>query len=151
MGDRWIMGLIGIGLAVWIGYAIRHYMRTPEAMENVCLSDRYPQDDEIVSLIESAGYEIIGGKYFVPIRIQMDGEELESAKLWIDMVVKRGEQWYIVRIARERMQLDWSASAIRRHWGAYFAAYPECDGLLVVDMAERRIRMLHMEFGDAEA
>ena len=151
MGDRWIMGLIGIGLAVWIGYAIRHYMRTPEAMENVCLSERFPQDDEVVALLESAGYEIIGGKYFVPIKIQMDEEELESTKLWIDMVVKRGEQWYIVRIARERMQLDWSASAIRRHWGAYFAAYPECDGLLVVDMAERRIRMLHMEFGEADA
>lgn len=150
MGDQWIMGLIGIGLAVWIGYAIRHYLCTSEAMENVCLTERYPHDDEIISLLESAGYHIIGGKYYVPTQIYMDGEELEPTKLWIDMVAKRSEQWFIVRIARERMQLDWNASAIRKHWAAYFAAYPECDGLLIVDMVERRIRLLHMDFRNAE-
>ncbi|MEC0105310.1 DNA-binding protein, partial [Paenibacillus thiaminolyticus] len=55
----------------------------------------------------------------------------------------------IVRIARERMKLDWDGSGMKRQWMPYFAAYPESAGLLVVDMLERRVRLIRMDWGEA--
>ncbi|MBN3522313.1 DNA-binding protein [Paenibacillus apiarius] len=151
MGDQWLMGIIGIGLLLWLCFGLRHYVRTSEPLEDVLLSDRFPQDEEVIALIESSGYEIIGGKFFVPLHFCLDGENLEPTRIWGDMVVKRDEQWYIVRIARERMQLDWGASGLRKLWTPYFAAYPDCAGLLIVDLLERRVRLLRMDFGEAQS
>lgn len=153
MADQWIMGLIGVGLILWGVYAMCHYMRTPGLMENVYLNDQFPQasqSNQVIALLEDAGYNVIGGKYAVPVHTTIDGKELEKTKIWIDMIAKRNEKWYIVRIARERMQLDWSASAIRKQWAAYFAAYPKCAGLLVVNREEKRVRELHIEFGEVD-
>lgn len=148
MTDQWVMGLIGIGLIIWGSYAIYHYMCIPRAMENVYLSDRFPQASQAVTLLKEKGYDVIGGEYYVPIHTYMDGKELERTKMWIDMIARRDEQWYIVRIARKQTQLEWDAKTIHKQWATYFAAYPKCAGLLVVNMKEKCIRELQMKFGE---
>lgn len=148
LSDIWVMGLIFIGVLIWICFGLRTYARAPEPMEDICLSDRFPEDEEALQLVEDAGYELIGGKFCMPLHFTLDDEEIE-ARIWIDMIVKRDNQWYIVRIARERMKLDWDGSGMKRQWMPYFAAYPESAGLLVVDMLERRVRLIRMDWGEA--
>ncbi|UHA76206.1 DNA-binding protein [Paenibacillus sp. 481] len=144
------MVLILIGVSIWVYYGVRQYFKEPEPMENVYLSDRFPQDDDVIAMIEQAGYEIIGGKYFVPLSFSVDHHGAEANRLWIDMIVRREGSWYPVRIIRERMHIEWSASGMRKHWSAYFAIYPDCDGIIIVDMVEQRLRVVRMEWGDPQ-
>lgn len=146
MSDQWLMVFICIALVTWGIFSIRQYLQTTHSMENVYISDQYPQDEQVSTLLEQAGYTIVGGKYQLPLHIYLNEKQLEPTKIWIDMIVQREEQWYIVRIVRERMQLKWNPSFIRQQWSPYFAAYPNFAGLLVVDKGEQQIYLLQMEF-----
>ncbi|MCG7406316.1 DNA-binding protein [Paenibacillus sp. ACRRX] len=147
-GDYAVLWFIIIGLVVWGVFASRRALFRSEPMEQIYLSDHYVHDDETERLLEQEGYEIVGGKFSVPIRIRVDEHEELSSRLWVDLIVRQNEDWYVVRCARERMQLDWTASGIRKLWTTYFLAFPDCAGVVIVDMAERSVRVIRMDVGE---
>ncbi|WP_195571138.1 DNA-binding protein [Paenibacillus sp. 1001270B_150601_E10] len=143
-----VLVIIIVAVVMWaivLGY---RSLYREEPLEQLYLSEHFVHDDEVESLLEKHGYEIVGGKFYVPFTFLIDETEEVPSRLWVDLVAQQEERWYVVRIARERMQLDWNAAGIRKQWLPYFHAFPDADGVIVVNVAERSVRLIRMEVGE---
>lgn len=56
----------------------------------------------------------------------------------------------MVKLARERMPVDWTGSGIRDRLMPFSLLYPECAGLLYIDVNEKSIHRLSMDWSDEE-
>ncbi|MGZ9586167.1 DNA-binding protein [Paenibacillus marinisediminis] len=145
-----MLALIIIALIVWAAAATYYALHRPEPLEQLHLTDHYVHDEEVDRWLEREGFEIIGGKYYIPLHFRVDTEEERVSRLWVDCMVTRDEEWYPVRIVRERMELDWSAAGLRKLWAAYRMALPESDGIVIVNQAERSVRVVRIDIGEPE-
>lgn len=143
-----VLILIIVIAVIWVVVFFYRSLYREEPLEQLFLSEYYVHDEEVEILLEKEGYEIIGGKFHVPMSFYLDDSEELPSRLWVDLVAQQEERWYVVRIARERMQLDWNAAGLRKQWLPYFYAFPDADGVLVVNLAERSVRLIRMEVGE---
>ncbi|MNP64601.1 hypothetical protein D3C76_1601090 [compost metagenome] len=57
---------------------------------------------------------------------------------------------YLVKTARKRMPLEWTGSSLRDRLLPFFLLYPDCAGMLYVDIYEAEIRQIHFEWDEEE-
>ena len=148
LGDNLVLIMIIIGVIIWAIAATYYALNRTEPLEQLHLNGHYAHDDEVDILLEQEGFEIVGGKYYIPIYIRVDQEEDRMNRLWVDCMVRRDDEFYPVRIVRERMDIDWSPAGVRKLWSAYLLALPDVAGLVVVNQAERSVRVIRLDIGE---
>ncbi|PYI55043.1 hypothetical protein [Paenibacillus flagellatus] len=141
-GDTFVVLLL-IGVAIWWFYIRgRHWYHKPRPSLAIPQQDDiYVPSEDAVRLLNERGYEIVAGKTRLPVYVTLDGEETES-RLFVDAYVMKGDELYIVKLARERQPLEMTASAIRDRLLVYSLLYPEAAGVLYVDPETRSIRTI---------
>lgn len=104
-------------------------------------------EDDVVDLLEAAGFDVLAGKTKIPISMTIgDREHLES-RLFVDYFVQKEDDVYLVKVARERKPLEMTGSAVRDMLLPYTLIYPEAQGILYVDMTVNKIKKItfHIE------
>lgn len=151
--DKVVMGLIGVALAIFILYRIYIWLQSsPRSF----MKDKIPLNKVIIphpsiDLLEGAGYEIIGGKLKIPLSFKVDGLSLYS-RLFIDYVATKEESsFYLVMLARPRKPLDLTGSGLRDTLLPYLLIYPECSGVLYVNVATATIQVIKLGKDDGES
>ncbi|WP_106768076.1 hypothetical protein [Paenibacillus faecalis] len=149
--DGLLMVLIGIIVILLLVWRLNRWLTSPASSQlpGVPINEVIP-DHPAIELIEQEGYEVIGGK--VKVNLTFDTDEMPVySRLFIDYVVTDDSgDLYLVKLSRERKPLDWTGSGIRDGLMPFMLLYPECAGLLYIDMNENTIRRITMDWSDEE-
>lgn len=144
-GDWFIMLIAGALMAIWLYRAFYRWLHSPPTMRSLKLGKGgtiYP-DDENIQLLERNGYRVVSGKHAVPIAIELDDSTLgKGARLYIDYIAEKDDCTFIVKTARDRMPMDWTASGIRDRLLVYSLLMPDCSGVLFVNAKENIVRKI---------
>lgn len=150
-GDGLLMVII-TGVVLLISYrSFRSWVRKPLTLRTQLgfQMNEDIQDHPAVDLLEQAGYELISDKLKVPLSFKVDDSLLHS-RLFIDYIVQKDSELYLVRTSRERISIEWTGSGIRKDFLCYLLLYPECAGLLYVDTDSRDIKVISLTIDDNE-
>lgn len=150
-GDWFIMAVAGLLLVIWLYGAFYRWLHAPAAVNRVKLGKggAIDDDDVNVALLESHGYKVVSGKHVVPIPVELDDKPLgKGTRIYIDYIAEIDELTYIVKTARERMPMDWTASGLRERLLVYALLLPDCAGILYVDANEKTIRKVTFHLAD---
>ncbi|MNI17628.1 hypothetical protein D3C73_710060 [compost metagenome] len=154
MEEHWdglLMVLIA-GIVVFICYrSFRAWVKKPLTLRSrLCFQmNENILDHPAVHLLERAGYEVVSDKLKVPLTFQVNGSLLHS-RMFIDYIVLRDGELYLVRTARERSGIEWTGSGIRKELLPYLLLYPECAGVLYVDADQAEIKEITLSTDDDE-
>lgn len=144
-GDWVIMMIAGLLLISWCYRVVYKWLHTPVNINRVKLGNggAIADDDKNVSLLESNGYSVLSGKHVIPIPIELDDTPLgKGARMYIDYIAEKDELTYIVKTARDRMPMDWTASGVRDRLLVYALLLPDCAGVLFIDAPNKLIRKI---------
>lgn len=149
--DWLLMILLGIIILLLIGYQLNRWLMSPEPdhLPGVPINERIP-DHPAIALLEQEGYEVVGGKVKINLTFDTDERPIHS-RLFIDYIAS-GEngELYLVKLARERLPVDWTGAGIRDRLMPFLLLYPECEGLLYVDTHAHSVHRLNMEWSDEQ-
>lgn len=154
MDEYWdgLLMVIITGTVLFISYrSFRSWVRKPLTLRTQL---GFQMNDDIldhpaVHLLEQSGYEMISDKLKVPLTFKVDDNLLHS-RLFIDYIVQRNGELYLVRTARERLSIEWTGSGIRKDLLVYLLLYPECAGVLYVDTERGDIKEISLALDDTE-
>lgn len=96
---------------------------------------------DVTDFLESQGYRIVASKTRIPIRMKVDSVSYES-RLFIDYFVAKADLWYIVKVDKDRKSYEWTGSAIRDNILPYFMQFPESEGVIIVNMRHKDIKVV---------
>ncbi len=85
---------------------------------------------EVPKLLKENGYELISGKQKIPMTIELDDQSYES-RLYIDYIVKKENDWYLVFVERLRKPLKRYGPGLRDMFLSYYLLYQPA-GILYV-------------------
>lgn len=85
---------------------------------------------KVPKLLEKDGYELYGGKEKIPMTIMMDDDEYQS-RLYVDYIVKKEDDWYLVFVERARRPLKSYGPGLRDFFLSYYLLYKP-SGILYV-------------------
>ncbi|WP_410768268.1 hypothetical protein [Fontibacillus sp. BL9] len=149
--DSLLMVVIA-GVAIFLGYrGFRSWVRKPFTLRS---GIGFEMNEEIVEhpavdMLESAGYEVVSDKLKVPLAFKVDHQILHS-RLFIDYIAVKGGEFYLVRTARERLPIEWTGSGLRRDLLPYLLLYPECAGLLYLDIEQGTLKEIALTTDEDE-
>lgn len=151
--DKVVMACIGVALSIFIVYRIYIWLQSsPRSF----MRDQIPFNKVIIphpsiDLLEDEGYEVVGGKLKIPLSFNVNGSQLYS-RLFIDYVATKEEgSLYLVILARPRKPLDFTGSGLRDTMLPYLLIYPECSGVLYVNVATASIQVIKLGKDDGES
>lgn len=151
--DKIVMAFIGLALSIFIVYRIYIWL---QSSPNSFMKDQIPFNKVItphpsIDLLEDEGYEVVGGKLKIPLSFNVNGSQLYS-RLFIDYVASKEEgTLYLVILARPRKPLDLTGSGLRDTMLPYLLIYPECTGVLYVNVATATIQVITLGKDDGES
>lgn len=102
-----------------------------------------------VTLLEQEGYEVISDKMKVPLSFEVNGKVLHS-RIFIDYIVTKNQQYFLVRSSKERLSMEWTGSGVRKEFLPYLLLYPECTGVLFVDLERNEIKVVKLTSSDED-
>ncbi|MGF7048599.1 hypothetical protein J2T13_003107 [Paenibacillus sp. DS2015] len=149
--DVIVMALIGIILIVGVIYLIRNWLLDSSSTRGLVIPmNEYIPDHPAVDLLLSAGYEVLGGRVKIPLYFEVEEDSYQS-RLFIDYVVSGANGGvYLVKMARHRKPLEWTGSGIRDQLLPYFLLYPDCSGILHLDVTKREVRLIEFDWDEEE-
>lgn len=138
-----IIYLIYLGITSWI--------RKPLSIGSIT---NFEFNDDIiehpaVALLEQEGYEVVSDKLKVPLSFDVDGKVLHS-RLFIDYIVLQKSQYYLVKTSRERLNIEWTGSGLRKELLSYLLLYPQCAGVLFVNTDRSEIKKISLTISEDE-
>ncbi|MFE4711071.1 MULTISPECIES: hypothetical protein [Paenibacillus] len=151
--DKIVMTVIGIAVAIGLLYRLYVWL---EGSPRSLIKDKIPINKDIlphpaIDYLEEAGYEVIGGKLKIPLSFRVNGAAMYS-RIFIDYVAaKEDGSFYMVILARPRKPLDFTGSGLRDYLLPYLLIYPECSGVLYVNMAAAAIHVIELGKDDGES
>jgi hypothetical protein len=143
-GDIYVLVLLMLILFGWMYIKLkRHYTEDAEwqVPNGIAAGDL---DSEVVVLLEQAGFTLIEGKQKIPIRIHADSDTLES-RVFIDGLVEREDELFVVRLARERRPMEWTGSSIRDHLLVIQLLYRSAAGVIYIDPRSGFLHQIRFE------
>ncbi|MEW9699122.1 hypothetical protein [Paenibacillus sp. SI8] len=147
-GDVIVILLILIGVVCYFIWRFQRWLQPPikRGFRIPSMSEEIPQDD-VVELLEGAGFDVIGGKTKIPITITVDDREQLESRLFIDYFAQKEKKLFLVKVAKERKPLEMTGSSVRDMLLPYSLIYPEAAGVLYVDMGQNKIKKItfHIE------
>ena len=142
--DRYVILAIIIVLLLWTYTGMKRWLDGPSfSITRTIELNEHIEDHPAISWLESEGYTIISGKIKIPLTFQCDDQRYYS-RLFIDYIVTQNAQTYVVKVSRRRQPIDWSGAGLRDQLLCYMLFYPQCTGLLYVDMEQRRISCISL-------
>ena len=151
--DKAVMVMIGVALSIWILYRVYTWLQSsPRSF----MKDTIPINKEIIphpalDMLESEGYEVVGGKLKIPLSFNANGSILYS-RLYIDYVASAGDgTLYLVMLERPRKQLEWTGSGVRDALLPYLLLYSECGGVLYVNVQTTKVSVIKLGKDDGES
>ncbi|MHA6483806.1 hypothetical protein ACX1C1_18105 [Paenibacillus sp. strain BS8-2] len=144
-GDWFIMALAGVLLLIWIYRTFYRWLHAPINMNRITLGKgaAVSDDDENVKLLKSKGYKVLSAKHVVPIPVELDDAPVGTgARMYIDYMASKDDLMYIVKTARDRKPLDWTASGLRDGLLTYALLLQDCAGILYVDTKDGSVRKI---------
>ncbi len=148
-GDQFVILLILIILLVIGWFRFKRWLYSPARLKLPFPTYTPVPHSEAVRLMEQAGYEVICGKKKVPLLVDVDDIPLDS-RLFVDYFARKGEELYVVKLARERQPIQWTGSGVRDKLLPYCYLFSETHGVLYVDVEEGSIRKIKMDIGGVE-
>lgn len=149
--DGLLMVLIGVVALLLLSWRLNRWLMSPASSQlpGVPIHDHI-QDHPAIELMDKEGYEVIGGKVKISLNFDTDEEPLQS-RLFIDYVaLDSNGELYLVKLARDRLPQEWTGSGIRDRLMPFMLIYPECAGLLYVDLNGNTVRRVTMNWSDEE-
>lgn len=150
-GDWFVMMLAGALLAIWLYKAFYRWLHSPVALNVVKLGKggAIQSGDENVLLLERHGYRVVSGKHAIPIPVEVDDEPFgKGTRLYIDYIAEKDDCTYVVKSARERMPLEWTASGLRDRLLIYSLLLPGSSGVLFVDAKGNIVRKITFQIAE---
>lgn len=141
-GDIMVIVLILIVFMGFISLRFRHWLVTPPKRRFRIPRDADVVYDDIVDLLEGAGFDVLAGKTKIPITMTLNDAEDFQSRLYIDYFVQKNDQLYLVKVARQRMPMELTGSSIRDMLLPYSLLYPEAAGVLYVDLNQQKIKKI---------
>lgn len=147
--DTAVMALIIVISVVWIYVRFHRWLYGPIKL-------KIPEDagnlaelegTDTVALLQEAGYQVLAGKYRVPIHIRLDDDHELESRLFIDCFARSDNELYVVKIAKDRKPIEWTGSGIRERLLAYTLLFDNCSGVLYVDTKERKVNKIKFDIG----
>jgi len=154
MGDYsdGLLMLLITGIILFLIYrTFRSWVRKPFTLRS---GIGFEMNEEIlehpaVNMLEQAGYEVLSDKLKVPLTFKVDGQVFHS-RLFIDYIVVKNREFYIVRTSRERLPIEWTGSGMRKDFLSFLLLYPDCAGVLYIDLEQETIREIVLIAGESE-
>lgn len=150
-GDWFVMALAGLLLAAWLYRSFYRWLHEPVNVNRIKLGKggAIAEDDANAALLKRNGYEVVSGKHSIVIPVELDDEPLgNGTRLYIDYVAEKDGLTYVVKTARERMPMDWTASGVRDRLLVYALILPHCSGVLYADAKEGTVRKIAFHLTD---
>ncbi|MEB3101431.1 hypothetical protein [Ferviditalea candida] len=144
--DAFVLILVVIVLAIWLWKRFSRWLHTPMKIKLPVPDETewaVSPEGEAAALLKEAGYEVISGKYKIPIYVEMDRQEF-SSRYFIDYFARQGHEVFVVKVARDRQPVQWTGSGIRDKLLPYFLLFEEVSGVLYVDLKERKVRRIRI-------
>lgn len=108
----------------WLPFTFTEWLTKSSKEKKSEISGKVPK------LLEKNGYELMSGKQKVPMTIEMDDQTYES-RLYIDYIVKKENDWYLVFVERIRKPLKKYGPGLRDMFLSYYLLYKPA-GILYV-------------------
>jgi hypothetical protein len=151
LGDGLIM-LIAAGLMVW--WIIRRFDRwlhepPGSRLRKLALAGGVTSD-EAVDLLQEHGFEVLSGKHRIPLGVVVDEEPSMATRLYFDYLALKEHKYYLVKLDRERQPFEWTASSLRERLLVYVLLFPDCEGVVIVNVKEKGLKIVRfkVEAGD---
>lgn len=151
-GDGLLFAAAVAAIIWWLWRRFRHWLHEPPSSRLRRLSrDSVPEaDDEGAALIREHGYEVLSGKHRIPLGVSVDDGPYEATRLYFDYVASADERYYLVKLERPRQPLDWTASGLRERLLVYALLFPECDGLIIADLRDRKLKTVKFRIEEGQ-
>ncbi|MBB6692955.1 hypothetical protein H7B90_16225 [Cohnella xylanilytica] len=148
-GD-WIVFLVAVGLLLWwIWRRFDNWLHAPPGYRIRKLAKAGGvEPDETVDLLEENGYEVLSGKHRIPLAVSIDEGPLQPTRLFFDYLAVKEDKYYLVKLDKSRMPLEWTASGLRERLLVYALLFPECEGIIVADPKDRLVRTVRFKVED---
>lgn len=104
--------------------------------------------DEAVTLLQESGFEVLTGKHRIPLGVKVDEEPSMTTRLYFDYLVSKEDKYYLVKLERTRQPIEWTASGLRERLLPYALLFPDCEGIIVADPKEKRVRTVRFQVED---
>lgn len=146
-GDVRVILLILIGIIIVVIWRFKSWFGPSSRSRGGIPSHANVPQDDVVDLLEAAGFDVLAGKTKIPLTMQINDREQLESRLFVDYFVQKEDLVYVVKVARERKPLEMTGSAIRDMLLPYTLIYPEAHGILYVDMTINKIKKItfHIE------
>jgi hypothetical protein len=148
-GDLFVVLLLIIILAVIGWFRFKRWLYAPSRLKLPFPALTPFPHSEAVSIMERAGYQVICGKKKVPLLVEVDDVPMDS-RLFVDYFARKGEELYVVKLAKQRQPIQWTGSGVREVLLPYCYLFKETHGILYVDVEEGSVRKIRMDIGGAE-
>lgn len=102
---------------------------------------------EVPALLEKNGYQLVDGKIKVSMTIDFDEKNYES-RLYVDYIVKKEREWYLVFVERMRKPLKQYGPGLRDMFLSYYLLYKP-TGILYVTK-DQRIHVIEFDISSQE-
>lgn|GEM_PF-160136 len=148
-GD-WLVFLVAIGLLLlWAWRRFYRWLHEPPGyrIRKLAESAEVPRD-EAVELLESHGYAVLSGKHRVPLGVQVDDGPMQPTRLYFDYLAVKDNSYFLVKLEKSRMPFEWTASGLRDRLMIYTLLFPDCEGIVVADPVQRRVRTVRFMVED---
>lgn len=149
LGD-WLLLMIGAGIMVWwVLWRLHRWLHEPSSARLRKLAYRgNVLPDETTAMLEEAGFRVLAGKHRIPLGVQVDDEPVMPTRLFFDYLVSKDDKYFLVKLERPRQPTEWTASGLRERYLVYSLLFPDCEGIVVADPREMRIRTVRFRVED---
>ncbi|TXK83434.1 hypothetical protein [Paenibacillus sp. N3.4] len=146
-GDVTVILLILIVVVGFILTRIGRWLNQPSKLRSFIPRQADLPQDDVVELLEGAGFDVLAGKTKIPITMTINDREQLESRLFIDYFAEKDQLIYLVKLANERKPLEMTGSSVRERLLPYRLLYPDAAGVLYVDMALNKIKKItfHIE------
>ncbi|MGG1515245.1 hypothetical protein ABE504_07515 [Paenibacillus oryzisoli] len=146
-GDVKVILLILIIFVGFLFWRFNKWLKGPMPKRVRVRSDADVPQDDVVELLEGAGFDVLAGKTKIPITMTINDRDVLESRLFIDYFAEKDGQLLLVKVARERKPLEMTGSGVREMLLPYSLMYPEAEGILYVDLAVQKIKKItfHIE------
>ena len=145
-GDVYVLLIIIVVALILIWIRFKKWLYSPSRLKLPFPVNTVVPRNEAVLLLEQAGYQVICGKKKVPLIVTVDDVPMDS-RLFIDYFAKKGEELFVVKLAKQRQPVQWTGSGVRQSLMPYCYLFLETHGVLYVDLEEGRVRKITIDIG----
>lgn len=148
----WLLLLAGAAVIIW--WIVRRFDRWLHEPPGVRLRRLVQKggapDDEAAALLRDNGYEVLAGKHRISLGVAIDDEPVQPTRLFFDYLAMKDDKYYLVKLERARQPLDWTASGLRERLLVYALLFPDCEGIIIADPRDKRVRTVRFQVEDDE-